>query len=311
MKHLIHLVYIMCLTVLACQPKENPYDASGTFEAVETIISSEVGGRILQFDIEEGDELRAGQTIGLIDTMTLFLRKQQLLAQISVIGSRNPDVEAQTSFYDEQLRLVDTTLNHLIAEQARLKKLVDGQAAPSKGLDDIEAKISEARQQKQVIVHQKAAQVSALNTRSAGLKKEPLPLRAQIDQINEEITKCQLTSPVKGTVLAKYVQVHEVAAPGKPLYKIADLSEMDLRAYITGDQLSSIRLNQEVQVMSDDGSGGLHAEAGHIIWINDKSEFTPKTIQTKDERANLVYAIKIRLHNDGRYKIGMYGEINL
>ncbi len=309
MKNIGGYILLSVLFTVACKTEENPFDSSGTFEAVETIISSEVPGKILSFEVEEGAELAAGQSIGLIDTTVLFLQKKQLQAQIAAVKSRDPNIKAQTSFYDEQMQVVQTKLETLQTEKKRLEKLVAGDAAPKKNLDDINANIAEIEQQKLVIAQQKAAQVSALQTQSTSLKKEPLPLLAQIEQIDDQLAKCRLQNPVSGTVLTKYAQAQEITAPGMPLYKIADLSTIILRAYVTGDQLPTIKLNQMVKVSTDDGVGGFYEDTGRITWISSKSEFTPKTIQTKNERANLVYAIKVTLKNSGRYKIGMYGEI--
>jgi len=189
-------------------------------------------------------------------------------------------------------------------KEAGSKKMVQGDAATPKQLDDINAQIK-------VIQKQINAQRTSLNTTNSSISKEATPLRIQIEQIEDQLAKCRIINPLKGTVLTKYAMAYEIASPGKPLYQIADLSSMILRVYISGNQLSQIKLNQNVTVKSDDGKGGFYKDQGTVTWINDKAEFTPKTIQTKDERANLVYAVKIKVKNDGRYKIGMYGEIQL
>jgi HlyD family secretion protein len=187
-------------------------------------------------------------------------------------------------------------------ERTRVANLVKGDAATPKQLDDINAQI-------EVLKKQIEAQKSTLSISSEGLGKDVVPLQVQIEQLNDQLAKCNIINPTNGTVLAKYAEANEMTTTGKPLYKIADLSNIILRAYITGNQLTQVKLNQKVKVLTDDGKGGYKETEGTIIWINDKAEFTPKTIQTKDERANMVYAIKVKVKNDGAYKVGMYGEI--
>ncbi len=271
------------------------FDASGTFEADETIISAEVTGTLLEWFIEEGDELQAGTYIGYVDTTQLYLKKYQLQKQIEALLGKRPDIPVQLSALQQQLKTA-------LQERDRLKKLVDGGAATSKQLDDMNAEI-------EVLKKNITAQSSSLNISSAGLTKDAIPLNIQIQQLDDQLKKSVIINPVNGVVLTRYANVNEMAVAGKPLYKIADLSEMILRVYITGDQLAQVKLHQKVQVYTDDGEGGFRAAEGEIIWISSKAEFTPKTIQTKNERANLVYAVKVKLANEGYYKIGMYGEI--
>ena len=285
----------MVAALASCRNNQNGFDASGSFEAVETIISSEASGVIKEFHAEEGQALQAGMVLGYIDSTQLYLRKKQLTTQISAVLSKKPDVSLQLAALREQLKTAEK-------EKIRITNLVKADAATTKQLDDIDASI-------EVIKSQMEAQKSSLNISSESISKETLPLNVQIEQVNDQLEKCRIVNPVNGTVLAKYAEANEMASPGKPLYKIADLSEIILRVYITGNQLPQIKLNQKVQVHTDDGKGGYKETEGTITWINDKAEFTPKTIQTKDERANLVYAVKVRVKNDGSYKIGMYGEI--
>lgn len=301
----------LAIGVTACTPEEKNYDASGAFEANEIIISAQASGLLQTFSLEEGQELKAGQEIGLVDTFPLYLKKKQLLAQIKSIGTRSPNIDLQTGFFDEQTIVVNTQLANLKKEQQRLESLVAANAAPKKQLDDLNSKYIEVEKQLEVIKRQKAAQVSALSTQKNSLGSEPMQFFVQIEQINDQLQRCHIINPINGTVLTKYAEPNEMTAAGKPLYKIADLSTMTLKAYITGNQLPNIKLNQQVTVLTDNGQGGFNETTGEIYWINEKAEFTPKTIQTKDERANLVYAIKIRVKNDGRYKIGMYGELKL
>lgn len=288
-------VSIISFLMIACNNNDKSFDASGSFEAEETIISSEVAGNIKLFDIEEGQTLKAGQELGYIDSLQLYLKKKQLEAQISAVLSKKPDISVQMASLQEQLRIA-------IREQKRFEKLVESDAATKKQLDDIDSQVKILRKQIQ-------AQKSSLEISTAGINKNALPLSLQIEQIEDQLNKCVIINPVNGTVLTKYSMVNEMASPGKPLYKIADLSTIILRAYITGNQLPQVKLNQAVKVLTDDGNGGFKEDEGVITWINDKAEFTPKTIQTKDERANMVYAIKIKVKNDGSYKIGMYGEV--
>lgn len=305
--------YLIILTaaMAACNGKENPYDASGTFEAVETIVSAEATGRITALNLEEGQQLKAGQVVGYIDSLQLSLRKKQLEAQIRATGSRLPDIAAQTNVYKQQIAVSQVRLDNLLHEQKRVQNLLKADAATPKQLDDINAQVEELQKQLDVIRKQDAAQTSVLKTQTSGLRADVQPLVAQIEQINDQLAKTKIVNEVNGTVLTKYAEANEVAAAGKPLYKIADLSTIILRAYVTGDQLTGIKLNQQVKVLVDSAGGQYRELPGTIEWISSKAEFTPKTIQTKDERANLVYAVKIRVKNDGYLKIGMYGEVAL
>lgn len=303
------LINIGLVLLASCSSNKNNFDATGSFEAEETIISSEASGTIKQFNIEEGQMLQAGQAIGYIDSTQLFLQKKQLEAQLKATGKRLPNISAQTGFYNQQEAVTQSRLKNLLHDQQRFQNLVNAGAATQKQLDDINAQVDETKKQLLVIGGQKDAQVSALQTQSSSVSGDLAPLQVQIEQINDQLEKSKIINPVKGTVLTKYAEANEMAAPGKPLYKIADLSTIILRAYITGNQLPLVKLNQKVKVLTDDGAGKYKEAEGIISWINDKAEFTPKTIQTKDERANMVYAIKVSVKNNGAYKIGMYGEI--
>jgi HlyD family secretion protein len=283
------------LILSSCKNDKKQFDASGSFEGEETIISSEANGTIKRFTIEEGQILKAGQDIGYIDSIQLYLKKKQLEAQINAVLSKKPNVSVQLASLQEQLKTAEK-------EQKRITNLVKADAATTKQLDDINASI-------ELIKKQIDAQRSSLDITSDGLGKETASLAIQVEQVNDQLHKCRIINPVNGTVLSKYANANEIAAQGKPLYKIADLSTIILRAYITGDQLPQLKLNQTVTVNTDDGKGGFKQTEGTVTWINDKAEFTPKTIQTKDERANMVFAIKVNVKNDGSYKIGMYGEL--
>ncbi len=289
------MAVVSVILLTSCSDKKNNFDASGSFEADETIISSEAAGVIKQFDMEEGQDLKTGQQIGYIDSIQLFLKRKQIQAQINAVLSKRPDIAAQLAASQAQYTAMEK-------EQKRVTNLVKADAATTKQLDDVNT-------QMEVIKKQLEAQKSVLGISSEGINKEVIPLQIQIEQLDDQLEKCNIINPMNGTVLSKYAQVNEMTAPGKPLYKIADLKQLFLRVYVTGNQLPVIKLNQDVLVLTDDGSGNYKETAGKITWINDKAEFTPKTIQTKDERANLVYAIKIALKNEGEFKIGMYGEV--
>lgn len=289
-------IIIAALIFSACTSNKNQYDASGTFEAVETIISSEATGQIKQFTIEEGQELKKGEVAGYIDSTQLYLKKKQLEAQIAAVLSRRPDMAAQIASLQEQLKQAER-------EQQRITNLLKSDAATQKQLDDATAQVA-------IIKKQIGAQESSLGITSKSINEESAPLTVQIEQLNDQLAKCKIINEVNGTVLTKYAEANEMTITGKPLYKIADLSSITLRAYITGDQLPSIKLNQKVNVLVDANDKDAYTEhEGIIQWISDKAEFTPKTIQTKDERANLVYAVKIKVTNNGSLKIGMYGEV--
>lgn len=291
----ISFLTLLSLLLFSCNRNQINFDASGSFETEETIISSEVTGALLQFNIEEGQTLKAGDVIGYIDSTQLFLKRKQLESQIRSTLSQRPDISTQIASLQIQLATAER-------EQKRLSNLVKAEAATQKQLDDATAQVD-------VIKKQLAAQQSALSITSESITQQTNPVEVQIEQINDQLSKCKLVNPVNGTVLTKYAESKEMTTTGKALYKIADLSELYLRAYVSGAQLSQIKLNQNVKVFTDDGAKNLKEYAGTIIWISDKAEFTPKTIQTKEERSNMVYALKVKVKNDGLLKIGMYGEI--
>ena len=283
------------LLLAACGNSEKEYDATGTFEATETTISAEQNGTLLTFAINEGDEIEAGYEVGLIDTTQTWLKLQQAQATQAVYQSQKPDIEKQTSATRQQLAKAQ-------AEQQRYKELVADGAAPSKMLDD-------ATNQVQVLQRQLAAQLSSLSTNTNALSKQMAATEVQIDQLRDQLRKCHIKAPLKGTILEKYAERGEFVAVGKPLFKIADMEQVYIRAYVTSAQLQSIRTGQQVKVFADYGDGKKQEYDGTVSWISSRSEFTPKTILTDDERADLVYAVKIRVKNDGFIKIGMYGEV--
>ncbi|HCM75221.1 MAG TPA: HlyD family secretion protein [Cytophagales bacterium] len=291
------LVLLSIFIFAACNNGENEYDAMGNFEADELIISSEAGGKIMKFNIDEGQTLKKGAPIGYVDTLQLHLKKKQLQSSVKAVMARQPNVASQLATIQEQIETAKK-------EKARFEKLLKDDAATQKQVDDLNAQLA-------LLQRQYAALQSSLNTTTQSLRSETVPLSVQVEQIEDQIAKSIITNPINGTVLVKYAEENEVTGPGKALYKIADLSSIILRAYISGDQLSQVKLNQKVKVWVDDLEQESRQYEGEITWIADKAEFTPKTIQTKAERANLVYAIKIKVKNDGFLKIGMYGEVKL
>ncbi len=286
----------LLLVVTSCNNNGPEFDATGNFEADEIIISAEASGKILQLNVEEGTELKSQAVIGLIDTTQLYLRKKQLEYSIRAVNAKQPNVTVQLAAITEQIEIAKR-------EKKRVENLLKDDAATQKQLDDLNAQLD-------LLQRQYAATQSTLNITRQSLQSETLPLIAQLEQVQDQISKSQIINPVNGTVLSLYAKQNEVVNPGKALYKIADLSTVILRAYISGSQLSQIKLGQSVKVLVDAPDDGYKEYAGTITWVSDKAEFTPKTIQTKEERANLVYAVKIDVKNDGYLKLGMYGEVN-
>ena len=281
----------------ACGNKEKEYDATGTFEATETTVYAEQNGALLTFNVNEGEVLEAGREVGLIDTTQTWLKIQQLGATKQVYQSQKPDMQRQIAVTRQQLVKARQ-------EEQRYKELVADGAAPSKMLDD-------ARSQVMVLQRQLDAQISSLTTSTRALDKQSAATDVQVNQLRDILRKCHIMTPTRGTVLEKYVERGEFVAAGKPLFKIADTENMFMRAYVTSAQLKDIKLGQKVKVFADYGDGQKKTYDGTISWISSRSEFTPKTILTDDERADLVYAVKIAIKNDGFVKIGMYGEVKL
>jgi len=288
-------ILVIALAAMSCNDSDEGFDASGTFEAVEVIVSSEVTGTLEALSVEEGSVAEEGQPVGWIDSTQLYLKKKQLLAQIDAILSRRPDVATQVASYRVQLETAER-------EKVRVENLFKADAATQKQVDDANSQVAVTRRQMD-------AHRSSLDVSSQALVSETLPLSAQVEQIEDQLRRCRIVNPMRGTILAQYAEAHELVTPGKPLYKIADISTLELRAYVTGSQLPGLTLDQQVKVFIDDGNGGYKEYPGTVTWISSKAEFTPKTIQTKEERADLVYAVKVKVKNDGHLKIGMYGEV--
>jgi HlyD family secretion protein len=289
MKRIISIITL--ILAISCSGNEQP-DATGTFEAVEVVVSAESNGRIIEFTVSEGDELKAGQILGYTDTVQLYLQKQRLLASDKAVLSRMQDVPRQIAAIKQQLATLQT-------EKARYEKLIALNAGNTKQLDDINAQIAFYNKQLD-------AQASTLQNSNSSMKSESNGVKIQIQQVEDQLNKCYLRSPIDGTLLTKYAECGEFAYQGKPLFKVADTRNLILRAYLNGSQLARVKIGQTVKITADAGKG---VYEGKITSISDKAEFTPKTIQTKEERENLVYAVKVSVPNDGYLKIGMYGDL--
>ena len=318
---IIFLGWIYATT--SCNSNGSNYDASGTFEATEVIVSSEVMGRILAFSVSEGDLLEQGQKVVLIDSLSIQLQKAQLEASIEALSDKRNDPLPQINVLRDQLKTQEASISalrtqkqNLLKDQQRIQSLFEAQAATEKQLDDINGQIDILNERIKAATHQKntiQTQIQSHTTNIAiqnrGIVSERKPIEKGIELLDDQISRCVVSNPIAGTVLSKYMHAGEYATIGKPLYKVADLSKMILRAYISGSQLPSISIGQEVTVQVDASSDSYKKYTGKVSWIANEAEFTPKTIQTKDERANLVYAIKIEVPNDNYLKIGMYGEV--
>lgn len=305
----IILSVMAAVSLAACKNNENKFDASGTFETTEVIVSSELNGKILSLNVSEGDTVSFGKIVGTVDAEGISLQKEQVEASISSLGDKTADVGPQVQLLQNQLAVQQSQLSNLLHEKKRIENLISQDAATGKQLDDINAQIDIVKKQMTVTQQQIAVQRSNVSTQNRSILSENKPLQKRVAQLNDQLKRADVVNPINGTVLTKYAEAGELTAAGKALYKIADLTVMKLRAYVTGDQLSQIKLGQQVKVLIDDGKDKYKELPGTITWISDKAEFTPKTIQTKEERANLVYAVKIDVKNNGYLKIGMYGEV--
>lgn len=291
MKQLEIIIAILLITtLLSCNGNGDKADGYGNFEATETTISAEANGKLLTFSAEEGEVLERGLGIGVIDTVQLSLKRDQLLASKNTIFSKSRNVLSQREVLKEQLRVA-------VTDQQRIENLVNANAATTKQLDDVNGQIDILKQQ-----------MRSVETQNEPIVNEVKSIEVQIQQIEDQIQKSIIENPVKGTVLVKYVEPNEITAFGKPLYKIADLDLMELRVYISEIQLANIKVGQEVLVKIDAGAA-MKSYAGKVSWISDSAEFTPKIIQTKEERVNLVYAVKIKVKNGGSLKIGIPAEM--
>lgn len=287
------ILYVVGLSLLmGCSIQEEKSDAYGNFEAREIILSAQMQGELLSLDLEEGQTLEQGTTVGWIDTSMLAVKRQQLLAQKSSLAARLANIRAQEAVQAEQI-------DNLQTEKDRIQRMLKDEAATPQKYDNIQGQLRVAEKKLQ-----------SIRTQRQSVYAERQVLNTRLNEVQTQIEKCRITNPIKGTVLEKYLEPSEVAAPGKAIYKIADLSEMILRVYISGAQLPHIEIGQQVEVQIDENREENQSLTGTVSWISSKAEFTPKIIQTKEERVDLVYAVKVRVQNEGSIKIGMPGEIN-
>ena len=292
MKKLFFLLTLLGLSGCSSRPE---FDATGTFEATEIIVSSEAAGRLFFLNAEEGTRFSRGTEVGLVDTVQLHLQKLQLEASRKSFTSQRPDIRKQIAATQEQIATARR-------ERNRVENLLKADAANRKQLDDWDAQLA-------LLNRQLEAQISSLENNTASLNEQSSSIAVQIARIEDQLQKCHIRTPISGTILAKYAEPEELATVGKPLFKIADTENICLRAYVTSTQLASVRLGDQVRVFADFGDNNRKAYPGKVTWIADEAEFTPKTILTDDERANQVYAVKIAVRNDGYIKLGMYGEV--
>ena len=302
MKSLRILYYCLAATLLcggltACDSSADEADATGVFEATEVLVSAESGGRILHLNLQEGDRVESDRVVGYIDTVQLALKREQLLASMDAVGHKKMDVAKQVAATRRQIEQAER-------EYARSRDLLHDRAGTQKQVDDAEAQVAVLRRQLE-------AQLSTMTSANLGVRDEQRSLELQVLQLEDQLQKCRIASPIRGTVLTKYAEAGEVTAAGRPLFKVADLEHIYLRAYVEAPQLTALRLGQEVTVYADRGEADRTPYPGRVVWISGEAEFTPKTIQTRDERSNLVYAVKIAVDNsDGQIKLGMYGCVD-
>lgn len=289
------LIILLTLIVISCSSNDNVSDAYGNFEADEVIISAESTGKISDLHIKEGDEVKSGEILAQIDTTQLYLQKLQILASMEAVASKTQNIKVQVDVLNEKKK-------NLLREKQRLENLLKDGAATQKQIDDINGEL-------EVVERSITATKTGMQTTNKGLLSELKPLKAQLELIEDRLLKCMIKSPIDGTVLIKYVENGEFAAAGKPIFKVSNIDDIYLRAYVSGSQLAEVVIGRDVKVLIDKNEDEFHEYKGKITWISSKSEFTPKIIQTKEERVNMVYAIKVLVENDGKIKIGMPGEL--
>ena len=292
-----HFLLVACLLLAGCATDDKEFDATGTFEATEVTVSAEQTGRLLRFTAEEGRQVEAGSLLGLVDTVQLYLRARQIGATRLVYATQRPDIHKQIAATRQQIAKARQDVE-------RFTQLVGDGAANRKQLDD-------ATHQLAFLQRQLEAQTATLQNSANSLSAQMNTADVEKLQVADQLAKCRIHTPIGGTILETYVEPGEFVTTGKPLFTVADIDRMYLRAYLTSNQLRNVKLGQHVNVLSDYGDGQRKSYPGTVTWISSKSEFTPKTILTDDERANLVYAVKIAVRNDGHLKIGMYGEVKL
>ena len=287
-----YILIILAVVLSACSSNEDRSDAYGNFEVDDVIISAEANGKLMMLNIQEGQRLNNGKLVAVIDTTDLVLKRKQLKAQKTASASKLTNINSQIDVQEQQK-------SNLTVDKNRVEKMLKDGAATQKQLDDINGNLDLIDKQ-----------ISSIKTQKSAILAELDAIDAQVDQVNASIEKCQIINPITGVVLDKYAEPGEITAFGKPIYKIANTDEMYLRVYVSGAQLPNIKLGQEVQVLIDKDTETDQILTGQVSWISETAEFTPKIIQTKEERVNLVYAVKIKVSNDGRLKIGMPGEVN-
>lgn len=311
--HMRNSILLFALAIVAsqtgCTDSDKAFDAEGVFEADEVIVSSEVPGKIIQLNLDEGSVLRKDSLVAVIDSVPLVLQRSQVEATIGALHQRTMDVRPQVEMLKSQIAAQEAQLSDLVLERDRTERLIRSAAAPTKQLDDYTAQIAVLRNQIEATQRQIQVQETTVGTQNSTVWSEYRPLRRSVAQIQDQVNRTCVFNPVSGVVLTKYAMAGEVTAAGKALYKIADLSVITLRVYVSGTQLAGLRIGQPVRVDIDQGPSRYKEYPGVITLVSDKAEFTPKTIQTKEERANLVYAVKIHVRNDGLLKIGMYGLV--
>ena len=290
----LSLAVLVCLGV-GCKDKGEERDGSGMFEAREVIVSSEISGRIERLDVMEGDYIEAGKVVGLIDTMQLHWLKVQAQQAVKAVDERIPNLDKMLEVYRLKLEKGEKELK-------RVERLLEGKAATQKQYDDVKAIVDEGRSMLKGQTHQAEVMI-------AGAKAESAAIALKIDQVNDQIRRCKVVNPIDGTVLAKYSQEKELAAPVKALYKIGDLKNMNLQVYLEGGRMAGLKVGDPVRVFAKLGGGQEREYMGKISWIASEAEFVPKTIQTQDDRDNLLYAVKVRVENDGFLLVGMYADV--
>lgn len=283
----------LALVITACGGKNKKADAYGNFETTEVMVSSEVQGKIITMNVEEGQDYKAGALMVRIDTIQLALKRDQLVAQRQISATKLSNIQSQIDVQEE-------TRKTILTDKVRIENLVKDQAAPAKQLDDVNGRLKVTE-----------SQIASIRTQNASVAAEMVAIDKQIEQVTDQLARCYVHSPLDGSVLERYAEMGEIALPGKVLFKIADMRTMILRAYISGSQLSLVKPGQKVKVVIDEGDSRDRTLDGTITWISPQAEFTPKIIQTKEERVNLVYAMKVEVPNDGSLKIGMPGEVRL
>ena len=293
----------------ACGNKEKEYDATGTFEATEVTVSAKATGELKTFDISEGRTVEQGAVVGSIDAYQLQQTSEQLEAQKRQLGATRSATDSRRLDLEKQLSSINQQIANAQRERQRFTELVADGAVPKKQLDDINYQIKVLERQREATRDQIRSNNASLAEQSKGIGAQIDGLNAQQRQIADQIANAQVKAPIAGTVLEKYVERGEFVAIGKPLFKMADVQNMYLRAYVTSSQLKDLKIGQKGTVFADYGDKQKKTYEGTIAWISSRSEFTPKTILTDDERADLVYAVKVAIKNDGFVKIGMYGEV--